>query len=188
MPHQPIDLTTDHMVAVGRSTLTALRTALLRDSGPMAVEALREAGFAGGESLFASFCGWLRERTGAAPEDLSVEEFEAQATDYFRETGWGSLRIGTLSGAVATLESEDWSEADPSAALESPGCHLSTGMFADFFARVSNQRLAVLEVECRSAGAPRCRFLLGNSDVMGHIYEEMARGVGYEDAARSITE
>jgi predicted hydrocarbon binding protein len=188
MPQHSIDLSTDHMVAVGRSTLTALHAALLRDAGPVAVEALREAGFAGGEALFASFAAWLRGRAGAAPEELSVEEFEARATDYFRETGWGSVKIGSLGGAVATLDSEDWGEADPGAALERPGCHLSTGMFADFFGRVSEHPLAVLEVECRSAGAPRCRFLLGSSEVMAYIYEEMARGVRYEDAAGAVGE
>ena len=188
MPHHSIDLTTDRMVAVGRSTLTVLHAALLREAGPAAVDALREAGFAGGESVFTSFCGWLRERAGAEPQDLSVENFEAHATDYFRETGWGSIAIGSLGGAVATLDSEDWGEADSSAALENPGCHLSTGLFAAFFGRVSDHPLAVLEVECRSAGAPRCRFLLGSSEVMGYIYDEMARGVGYEDAARCLEE
>ena len=55
-------------------------------------------------------------------------------------------------------------------------------MFADFFGRVAGAPLAVMEVECRSAGADRCRFLLGSTDVMQAVYEQMSQGTGYADA------
>ena len=60
-------------------------------------------------------------------------------------------------------------------------------MFADFFGRIADTPLAVLEVECRSMGAPRCRFLVGNAEVMEHVYEEMGRGVDYEEAVGSCS-
>jgi hypothetical protein len=41
-------------------------------------------------------------------------------------------------------------------------------------------------VECRSSGAGRCRFLLGNADVMSFIYEAMANGQSYEEAAAQV--
>ena len=85
-----------------------------------------------------------------------------------------------------TTASPDWGEADPGSALGHPGCHLSTGMLADFFGRIADHTLAVLEVECRSAGAPRCRFLIGNAEVMEHVYDEMGRGVTYEDAVAGV--
>jgi hypothetical protein len=59
-------------------------------------------------------------------------------------------------------------------------------MFADFFGRLSDVPLSVLEVECRSAGASRCRFLLGATDVMRYVYEEMKRGERYEAAAGRV--
>jgi hypothetical protein len=40
-----------------------------------------------------------------------------------------------------------------------------------------------MEVECRSNGAPRCRWLLGSADMMQHVYDGMARGESYADAA-----
>jgi hypothetical protein len=55
-------------------------------------------------------------------------------------------------------------------------------MFADFFGRVADAPLAVMEVECRSAGAERCRFLLGSTEVMQQVYEEMSQGVAYDEA------
>ena len=55
-------------------------------------------------------------------------------------------------------------------------------MFADFFGRLSDAPLSVMEVECRSAGAERCRFLLGSTEVMEHVYNAMSAGESYEEA------
>ena len=183
---QSLDLATHQLLALTRSSLAALRAALIRDAGPAAASYLQEAGYAGGESLFTSFRSWLAGRTEVAPEELDVHQFEQYATEYFRDAGWGSLKVGSLNDAVATLDSEDWGEADPHSELDHPGCHLTTGMFADFFGRLADAQLAVLEVECRSMGAPRCRFLVGNAEVMEHVYEEMGHGVAYEEAAGSV--
>jgi uncharacterized protein len=180
------DLTGHHMVALSRPSLAALRAALIRDAGPAAAAYLQEAGYAGGETLFASFRHWLSTRGLDEPEELGLEEFEQQASAYFRDAGWGSLKIGSLRDAVATLDSPDWGEADPDAGLDHPGCHLSTGMFADFFGRIADAQIAVLEVECRSMGDPRCRFLLGNSAVMANVYEQMGAGAGYEEAVENV--
>ena len=182
----PLDLAGHALIALSRASLATLRAALLRDAGPAAAAYLQEAGYAGGETIFGSFRDWLRERGTPAPEDLGVEDFEQRASEYFRDAGWGSMRIGSLGEAVATLDSTDWGEADPGARLDHPGCHLTTGMFADFFGRVADVPLAVLEVECRSMGAPRCRFLLGNSEIMNHVYERMAEGVAYDQAVEAI--
>jgi predicted hydrocarbon binding protein len=183
---ESLDLANHQMVALTRASLAALRAALLRDAGAGAAAYLQEAGYAGGEALFESFRSWLRARGLPGPEELSLEEFEERATEYFRDAGWGSLRIGSLRDAVAVLDSADWGEADPAAGLDFPGCHLTTGMFADFFGRIAEFPLAVLEVECRSMGHPRCRFLLGNAEVMDHVYGELSRGVGYEVAVEAV--
>jgi hypothetical protein len=42
-----------------------------------------------------------------------------------------------------------------------------------------------MEVECRSAGGERCRFLLGSTDVMQQVYDGMSRGASYEEAVRA---
>ena len=107
-----LDLANHQMLALTRSSLAALRAALIRDAGPAAASYLQEAGYAGGESLFDSFRAWLATRTEAQAEELAVEEFEQYATEYFRIAGWGSLRVGSLNDAVATLDSDDWGEAD----------------------------------------------------------------------------
>jgi predicted hydrocarbon binding protein len=181
-----IDLADHAMLAISRSALSALRAALLRDAGPSAAAYLQEAGYAGGEAVFASFRDWLRERGREEPEEMDLSEFQVLASEYFRAAGWGTLAIGSLRDAVATVDTPDWGEANPADQLEHPGCHFTTGMFADFFGRLSAVPLAVLEVECRSAGAERCRFLLGTGEVMQYVYEQIEAGEGYEAAVSRV--
>ena len=183
---QSLNLPDHDMVALTRTTLLTLRSSLMRDAGPAAATYLQEAGYAGGESLFSSFRAWLSERTSTSAEALDLSQFERYASEFFRAAGWGTMSIGSLREAVATLDSSDWSEADPRSGIDFPACHLTTGMFADFFGRVANEPVAVLEVECRSMGAPRCRFLVGNAEVMEYVYDEMGRGVDYEGALANV--
>ena len=180
-----LDLTASGMLGLTRDALTALRNALLRDTGPSAAAWLQEAGYAGGGALFDAYRAWLRGRGVGEPESLAIDRFQREATEFFRQAGWGALEIGTLHDVVATLDSTDWAEATPEQPLEHPFCHLSAGMFADFFGRVADAPLAVMEVECRTAGAPRCRFLLGSADVLQQVYDGMAAGSGYLDAVEA---
>jgi predicted hydrocarbon binding protein len=177
-----MNLTGSGMVAITRDAMGGLRAALMRDMGYAAAGYLQEAGYAGGGALFEAFRGWLAARGETAPETLSVTDFQSHATDFFRECGWGSLQVGDLHDTVATLDSADWGEATPEAGLEQASCHFSAGMFSDFFGRLSDAPLAVMEVECRSAGAERCRFLLGSTEIMEHVYNAMSSGDSYEAA------
>lgn len=181
-----IDLPSSELVAVGRAAVLTLRGALLRDAGPAAATYLQEAGYAGGPAVHDAFRRWLAARELPAAEALGVSDFERRAAEFFRDAGWGTLSVGALGDAVATLDSSDWSEADPQAGLDQPSCHLSAGMFADFFGRVAEAPLAVMEVECRSTGADRCRFLLGSPETLGALYEAMAAGRSYEEAVVEV--
>jgi predicted hydrocarbon binding protein len=183
---QALDLTQHRLLGLPRSALGALRTALLRDGGPEAVAYLQEAGYAGGEVVFDSFRAWLRTKGKDAPDELDLDAFRDLATEYFREAGWGTLELGSLHDVVATIDSENWGESDETSELEHPGCHLTTGMFADFFGRLAEAPMAVLEVECRSMGSSRCRFLIGNAEVMQFLYEQMSAGVAYDEAAAVV--
>ncbi|HVX38635.1 MAG TPA: V4R domain-containing protein [Gemmatimonadaceae bacterium] len=176
-----IDMSENGLVAMTRDSLVALRNALFRDVGPNAAALLQEAGFAGGPAIFAAFTQWLATRGLPAPEALPAEQFSARAAEFFRDAGWGSIELGALDG-VATIDSGDWAEADPSQPLEFPGCYYTSGVLADFFGRLAGEPLAVMEVECRSMGAPRCRFLVGSGEMMQRVYDEMGRGVSYEEA------
>jgi hypothetical protein len=55
-------------------------------------------------------------------------------------------------------------------------------MLADFLGRLSDETIAVMEVECRSKGDARCRFLSATPDVLEKVYNEMTQGRSYEEA------
>lgn len=174
------------MVTFSRASLAALRTALLRDAGPGGVAYLQEAGFAGGEALFASFERWLHEQHGVSLDTLDVEQFRSRAVEYFQACGWGGLEISTLGGAIVALDSADWAESDPRAALPHPGCYLTAGLLADFFARMAGAPLATMEVECRSMGHAHCRWLLGSAEALQTVYASMTEGTSYYDACERL--
>jgi predicted hydrocarbon binding protein len=173
------------LVALPRQSLAALRSALIRDLGGNYATYLQEAGYAGGEAVFAAFRDWLASRGGNA-DAVGYAEFQGLAAEFFRETGWGTLEVGNLSDVVITLDSADWAEADPALNIGFPACYYSMGLLADFFGRVAGAQLACYEVECRSNGAARCRFLLGSAEVIGQVYQRMTEGVGYEQAVEEM--
>ncbi|HEY3285532.1 MAG TPA: V4R domain-containing protein [Gemmatimonadaceae bacterium] len=178
-------LASTSLVALPRQSLAALRSALIRDLGGNYATYLQESGYAGGEAIFAAFREWLAARGGNA-EGVSFAEFQGLAAEFFRDTGWGTLAIGTLHDVVITLDSTDWAEADPTLNIGFPACYYSMGLLADFFGRLAEAPLACYEVECRSNGAPRCRFLLGSAEVIGQVYQRMSEGVGYEEAVQEL--
>lgn len=168
---------------LGRKVIHQLRAALERDTGLQAASYLQEAGFAGGEELYAEFTEWLRSTRGVErPADLDAQFLNEALSEFFAVQGWGALGIQTLGGAVLALDSSEWAEASDEGRGEFPSCHLTCGLLADFFGRLSDGLVAVMEVECRSRGDARCRFLAGAPETLSALYERMAQGSSYIDA------
>jgi predicted hydrocarbon binding protein len=180
-----IELPESALVAMSRDSLLALRASLFRDLGPNAASLLQEAGYAGGPALFGAFERWLQARGAASPESLAAAEFGVRAAEFFRDAGWGSIELGALE-TVATIDSADWAESDPAYPLDFPGCYYTAGVLTDFFGRLAGEPLAVMEVECRSMGGDRCRFLVGSGETMQRVYDSMGQGEAYEQALGAV--
>jgi hypothetical protein len=43
-----------------------------------------------------------------------------------------------------------------------------------------------MEVECRSMGSERCRFLVASSEVMQQVYDAMGNGLPYDEAVGQV--
>ena len=170
------------MIGLTRDSFAALRTALWRDAGANAPAWLQEAGYAGGAALHQAFTQWCASKGVQLPENLGTHEFQQHASEFFADTGWGSLAVSTLHDSVMTLDSGDWAEADPASGMQFPGCYFSSGLLADFLGRIAGAPLAAMEVECRSMGHARCRFLIGSAETMQHVYDGMTQGVDYDSA------
>ena len=175
------------MVGLSRAALAALRTALFRDAGTQAANYLYEAGYAGGGALYDAFTRWCRTRQLPAPEAMTANDFEKRSGEFFSELGWGSLQVSVLQDAALALDSTNWAEADPASAMQFPGCYLTAGMLTGFFARVGSDPLTVMEVECRSMGAERCRFIVASAETVQHLYDAMVQGVGADAALQQMT-
>ncbi|MGH2708368.1 MAG: V4R domain-containing protein [Gemmatimonadales bacterium] len=170
-------------VRLSRRVIHQLRAALERDTGLQASSYLQEAGFAGGEELYGEFADWLYTTRGLErPADLDVQFLSEVLSDFFAEQGWGALEATPVGAAVLALDSREWAEASDEGRGEFPSCHLTCGLLADFFGRLSEGLVAVMEVECRSRGDPRCRFLAGAPETLSTLYDRMAQGTGYAEA------
>lgn len=170
-------------VALGRRALQQLRTSLDRDTGLQAATYLQEAGFAGGEELYQIFARWLAGNYRVNnPADLDARYLSEVLGRFFSETGWGELEVVPVGEAVLALDAPSWAEASDEGGAPYPSCHLSCGLLADFLGRVAEAPVAVMEVECRSRGERRCRFLAGAPETLGTVYDRIAQGVSYADA------
>lgn len=170
----------DECVTLGRQSLHQLRAALERSLGTQAAALLQEAGFASGEPLHARFCEWLTAEYGVgAPQSLDAAFLGEALSGFFRSLGWGSLSLSQLGGAAVVLDAPAWAESAPGSGPY-PSCHLSSGVLADLFSRMAGGQFAAMEVECRSRGDDRCRFLLASPETLTAVYDRMVHGLTYQ--------
>ena len=168
-----IPLSASSLVALSPRALHALRDRA-------GAQALQEAGYSAGEAMFTAFAAWLRQVAGVDhPGDLAAPRLAEVLSQFFTLLGWGAIRVTPAGEATAAVDSDEWAEAVPGAGLEFPSCFFTSGMLADFMGRMANASLAVMEVECRSKGDARCRWLVGAPETLSAVYEHMAQGADY---------
>jgi predicted hydrocarbon binding protein len=147
-------------LALPVASLAALREALIVSVGvETAAQALRQGGFAAGDALFRILAG---DRAGEL-EAIPADTFWTRLARLFAARGWGHLAYAETHPGVGALHATDWVEAVPEGNSAQPACHFTTGVLANLLGRVAGSDVAVLEVECRSRGDQRCRFLFGGA-------------------------
>lgn len=152
-----------------------LHASLATHAPEQAVTILQEAGYAAGEGLFKAFTA------ANNPADLDADLLAPTLSEFFTSSGWGSVTVTPVGTGALALDSADWAEAQPGTS-PTPMCFFSAGMLADFLGRLSDETVAVMEVECRSKGDARCRFLSATPEVLEKVYNEMTQGRSYEEA------
>ena len=168
-----IPLSASSLVALSPRALHALRDRV-------GAEALQEAGYAAGEATYRAFAAWLPQVTGVDhPGDLAAPRLAEVLSQFFTSLGWGAIKVSPAGEAAVAMDADQWAEAAPEARLEHPSCFFTSGMLADFMGRMANASLAVMEVECRSRGDARCRWLVGAPATLTAIYEHMTQGADY---------
>jgi predicted hydrocarbon binding protein len=168
-----LPLTPASLVALPPAALHRLRDAA-------GAQALQEAGYASGEATYRSFAAWLPGVAGVeVPGDLAAARLAEVLGRFFSTLGWGAATVVQVSDAILAVDSADWAEAQPAVKLPYPSCSFTAGFLADFFTRLGDTPLAVMEVECRSRGDARCRWLVGAPASLTSLYEHLAGGADY---------
>lgn len=169
-------------ITLSARSLHQLRGALERQLGVQAATLLQEAGFASGEAMYQAFEHWVAEHFGGIdPQELDAAFLGEALSGFFETQGWGSLTLDRPGPSVLQLDAPAWAESSPGAG-QYPSCHVSAGVFADLFSRLTGGQFAAMEVECRSRGDSRCRFLLASPETLTQIYERMTHGLAYQQA------
>ncbi len=157
------------------SIVRQLHASLAAHAPEQLVTILQEAGYAAGQGLYQSFSATHN------PAELDADLLPDTLSDFFSAGGWGSVTITPVGTGALAIDSADWAEAEPGTA-QTPMCFFSAGMLADFLGRISDETIAVMEVECRSKGDARCRFLSATPGILDKVYNDMTAGKTYEEA------
>jgi hypothetical protein len=171
-------------LALPVASLAALRRALASAVGPdAAARSLQAAGQAAGDAFFRALVrsgapglSSADERAAVLLRQLPEHAFWRRFADVFASRGWGTLRHESVHEGVGALQSWDWVESDPAAGAIRPGCFFSTGLLANVLGQVADDDVAVLEVECRSQGDDRCRFLFGGPAALEELFVRIQAG------------
>ena len=166
-------------LAIPVASLSALRQALTSEVGPdAAAAALRAAGHAAGDAWY--------PQLSADEGEVSEQAFWRRLNQLFNSRGWGSLVHSAVHPGVGALDAADWVEAQPDAGEARPSCFFTTGLLANLLGNAASSDVAVMEVECRSAGAARCRFLFGSADALNALYARVATGDAVDTALSEL--
>jgi predicted hydrocarbon binding protein len=167
----PLPATRAPELAIPVVSLGALRKALVAEVGAnAAAQALRAAGHAAGDAWYPQFAA------GKRGDDVPEKTFWQRLSKFFHAHGWGTLTHNDAHPGVGALEATDWVEAVPDAGEARPSCFFTTGVLANLLGNVAGTGVAVLEVECRSTGDDRCRFMFGSPEALNALYSRVASG------------
>jgi len=172
-------------LAISPTSLLRLRQSLSSVEPTAAAAILNEVGSATGEALSERWNAYLATRAQLSDASRLDQRWFGPLLDELLSTlGWGSVRVTELAGEAVRIESRDWAEAAPGTA-ESPACHFSSGALAAFLSSQAGVQLAVMEVECRSAGDSRCCFMATSTDLAALANEIVMAGGTWSDALRA---
>ena len=170
-------------------SLAAMRHSLTNDVGTdAAARALRAAGYAAGDGLFTALTQPFISGSADHQPDVSTlnaNTFWKRLSQLFSTRGWGTLSHHAVHEGVGALDSTNWVECVEDSATR-PSCFFTTGLLANLIGRAAGAQIAVLEVECRSRGDQRCRFLFGAPETLNSVYGLMRSGDSADESLRAL--
>ncbi|MEO8479287.1 MAG: V4R domain-containing protein [Gemmatimonadota bacterium] len=157
------------------ASLTAIRRRL-EDLGVDHAAVLGAAGAQSGQLLLSAWRDRVIDRGG--PEDPGLVDqrwFGTLLAELMAEVGWGRFVVDHPGGDGLVLIAQDAPEAAPDTS-SAPSCHFTATALATFLGGLADAPLVVLELECRSVGAPACHFLVGSPAMIAAAEDLRAAG------------
>lgn len=164
--------TTVPLLSAPASTLLALRAAMLTRPDLDTVFALRDAGYAGGDALYAAFEAFVRERDLIDPQELEISHFFRRAGEFWTRAGWGRTTFDARDDTFCVVRIEECWEATAGDQPDPRGCHLTVGLLGAFLGRFADYPVAVLEVEGPATGSTTVEMIAGNTETIGEFYAQ----------------
>lgn len=173
-------------IAIPVPSFAELRRAMSQEVGPNAMaRLLQRAGQSAGDALVALLEGDGTVAAGSGSEQ-PASAFWRRLGELLASRGWGHLTHEHVHPGVGALESTDWAEADAADGALRPSCHFTTGMLANVLGHFAQDEIAVLEVECRSRGDLRCRFLFGSGPALDAVHARISQGEPVETTLKAL--
>ena len=170
------------LLGISATSLQAMRASLEETLGDEAAPLLQQVGFASGDEMYDAFAQWLDEDRGTSdPVELEASHLSDALSSFFYAVGWGTVIVERLGAAALTIDAPSWAEASSRQDAAVPSCHVTTGLLAGFLGRLAEDVVAVMEVECRTAGHEHCRFLVGSPETLQAVFDGMSGGTTYEE-------
>jgi len=164
--------TTSPLLSAPAQTLLALRAALLTRPDLDTVFALRDAGYAGGDAIYAAFEAFVRERDLIDPQQLEITHFFRRAGEFWTRAGWGETTFEERDGAFCVVRIGNCWEANADDQPDPRGCHLTVGLLGAFLGRFADYPVAVLETEGPATNSTTVEMIAGNTEMIGAFYAE----------------
>jgi predicted hydrocarbon binding protein len=142
----------------------SLHFSLLEQFGDLAQDVLYRCGYEWGLQDMLQLNQRLREESDGKSDIWQLDAqsvFDSWWTP-FQESGWGlaNFDISRMSRGIVVTELQN-SVVAAAVEGEQPACHFYAGLFGggvSFFDRAERH---ATEIECRGAGHPTCRFVIG---------------------------
>lgn len=174
------EATETRLIRLPASAFTVVRAALASTTAAGA-EATRQLGVEVGSQL----ARMIQDRGDDDLSSMASGHFWSTLEATLADMGWGSADHEQPHPGVVSLSSTDWFEADDQHSAY-PSCQFTVGVLGELFRQVASLDVAVMEVECRAAGAECCRFLIGGSDALSSVFANLQHGDSYHAALASL--
>lgn len=179
------------MLLLSEDFLAGVYDGLTEDAGTagdVAGEILHACGYAWGKSDIQVFEQRCRQEFGRPIEEMIFGMVLETWWWPLRAAGWGGFQFD-LSHRQEGLIFVDVHESAVARALGKVGkpvCHLYAGLFAAVFGHLARRDLSSLEIQCFSAGADCCKFVVGSTRRLGAAQSLLRAGATAQDVLKRL--